>query len=49
LGLDVFCQFEARAPEFDAVFSVECTLYSLQLLWDRGCVSNGLFLSGGTI
>jgi hypothetical protein len=26
-GLDVFCQFEARVLEFDAVFSVQCTLY----------------------
>ncbi len=26
-GLDVFCQFEARVPEFDAVFCVQCTLY----------------------
>jgi hypothetical protein len=26
-GLDVFCQFEARAPEFEAVYSVQCTLY----------------------
>jgi hypothetical protein len=26
-GLDVFCQFEARVPEFDAVFSVQCPLY----------------------
>jgi hypothetical protein len=26
-GLDVFCQFEARVPEFDAVYSVHCTLY----------------------
>jgi hypothetical protein len=24
-GLDVFCQFEARVPEFDAVFSVHYT------------------------
>jgi hypothetical protein len=23
-GLDVFCQFKARAPEFNAVLSVEC-------------------------
>jgi hypothetical protein len=26
-GLDVFCQFEARVPEFDTVFVVQCTLY----------------------
>jgi hypothetical protein len=26
-GLDVFCQFDAKVPELDAVFSVECTLY----------------------
>ncbi len=26
-GLDVFCQFEARVPEFDAVFSVQRKLY----------------------
>jgi hypothetical protein len=26
-GLDVFCQFEARVPEFDAVFSTQYTLY----------------------
>jgi hypothetical protein len=25
-GLTVFCQFEARVPVFDAVFSVQCTL-----------------------
>jgi hypothetical protein len=27
-GLDVFCQFEARVPEFDAVYSVHCTQYT---------------------
>ncbi len=26
-GLNVFCQFEARDSEFDAVFTVQCTLY----------------------
>ncbi len=26
-GLDVFYQFEARVPEFDAVFNVQCTLH----------------------
>jgi hypothetical protein len=26
-GLDLFCQFDAGAPEFDAVFSVQYTLY----------------------
>ncbi len=35
--LDVFCQFEARVPEFYAVFSVQSTLYRSsmleQLLW----------------
>jgi hypothetical protein len=35
--LDVFCQFEARVPEFYAVFSVQSTLYRNsmleQLLW----------------
>jgi hypothetical protein len=31
-GLDVFCQFEARVSEYEAVFIVvECTLYSPQL------------------
>jgi hypothetical protein len=41
-GLDLFCQFAARVPEFDVVFSVECTrtVYSPQLAGDRGCVSN---------
>jgi hypothetical protein len=34
-GLAVFCQFEARVPEFDAVFSVVCTLYNPQL-WYSG-------------
>ncbi len=29
-GLDVFCQFKARVAEFDAVFRVQCTLYSVQ-------------------
>ncbi len=36
-GLDVFCQFEARVPEFDAVFNVQCTLYGGG---GGGCVSN---------
>ncbi len=27
-GLDVFCQCEARVPEFDAVFRVQCKLYT---------------------
>jgi hypothetical protein len=39
-GLDVFCPFEARVPEYYAVVSVQCTLYSPQLLGGRGCVSN---------
>jgi hypothetical protein len=29
-GLDVCCQFEAIVLEFDAVFSVQCTLYTVQ-------------------
>jgi hypothetical protein len=29
-GLDVFCQFEARVPEFDAVFSVKYNSGTLQ-------------------
>ncbi len=36
-GLDVFGQFEARVPEFDAVFSVQCTLHRGE---GRSCVSN---------
>jgi hypothetical protein len=45
-GLDVFCQFEARVTEFDAVFSVSaytvrCILYSQQLQYGGGgAVSN---------
>jgi hypothetical protein len=39
-GLGVFCQFEAEVPEFDAVFSVEFTLYSPQLSEGKGCFSN---------
>jgi hypothetical protein len=40
-GLDVFCPFEARVPEYYAVVSVRCTLYSPQLLGGRRCsVSN---------
>ncbi len=31
-GLDAFCQLEARVPEFEAVFSIQRTLYSPQLL-----------------
>jgi hypothetical protein len=34
----IFCQFKARIPEFDAVFSVQCTLYSLQLRGEGGGV-----------
>jgi hypothetical protein len=30
--LDVFCQFKTRVPGFDGVFSVQCALYSAQLL-----------------
>ncbi len=26
-GLDVFCKFEARFPEFDALLGVQCKLY----------------------
>jgi hypothetical protein len=26
--LDIFCQFEAGVPEFDAAFSVQCTIQS---------------------
>jgi hypothetical protein len=26
-GLDVFCQLEARVPEFDAVFRVQCSVF----------------------
>jgi hypothetical protein len=37
--------FEARVPEFYAVFSVECTLYSPQLLGGRGCMSNSRTLA----
>jgi hypothetical protein len=43
-GLDVFCQFEARVLEFDAVFSIECTYtvytYSPELSRGRGCILN---------
>jgi hypothetical protein len=38
-GLDVFCQFEVRVPEFGAVFRVQCTLCSPQLLGGMGCAS----------
>jgi hypothetical protein len=41
----LFCQLKARVPEFDAVFSVKCTLYSPQLVADRGCVSNSWTLA----
>jgi hypothetical protein len=39
-GLDVFCQFEARDQEFDAVSSVRCTVHWTlsQLLGGRGYV-----------
>ncbi len=45
----MFCQLEARVPEFDAVCSVHCTLYSVQCTVytvhstareRRDCVSN---------
>jgi hypothetical protein len=39
-GLDVFSQSEASVPEFETVCSVECTLYSPQLLGGRGCLLN---------
>jgi hypothetical protein len=32
-GLDVFCQFESKVPEFDAVLGV---LYTLQSTTDEG-------------
>ncbi len=38
-GFDVFCQFKARVPEFDAMSSVQCTLSSPQLL-GVGCPRN---------
>ncbi len=40
--LDVFYQFEARVPEFDAVFSVHCTLYGGG---GGGCPSNFGYLA----
>jgi hypothetical protein len=39
--LDVFCLFETRVPEFDAVFSVQCTVYTVLYspqLWGAGVV-----------
>ncbi len=39
-GLDIFCYFEAKVPEFAAVCSVQCTLYIPQLLGGRLCVTN---------
>ncbi len=41
-GLDVFCQFEVRLPEFDALFSVHCTVYCVQstAMWGGGCMTN---------
>jgi hypothetical protein len=38
-GQDVFCQFEARVPEFNAVFSVHCTLP--QLSGEGLCANSG--------
>ncbi len=38
-GLDVFCQFEAKVPEFDTVFSVHCSPYTSTatvLAWGEG-------------
>ncbi len=40
-GLDIFCQFEARVPEYDAVLSVQCTLYG----GAGRCVSNSVTLA----
>jgi hypothetical protein len=34
-GLDVFCQFEAKLPEFDVVFSVSDTSYQGKKLADN--------------
>jgi hypothetical protein len=41
-GLDKFCQFEAEVPKFDAVFSIQCTLYKGE---GRGCASNSGILA----
>jgi hypothetical protein len=41
-GQDVFCQFEARVPEFKAVFSVQCILY-------RGGEGGGCVSNSGTL
>jgi hypothetical protein len=38
-GLDVFYQFKAGVPEFDEVFSVQCTVLST-VVGGRGCVPN---------
>ncbi len=40
-GFDVFYQFKAKVPEFDATFSVQCTLYLCTIRGrggGRGCV-----------
>ncbi len=37
--------FELDVPEFDAVFSVQCTLYSPQLLGGRGRMLNSGILA----
>jgi hypothetical protein len=47
--LNVSRQFGAGVPEFDAVFSVQCTLYSPQLLGGRGCVSNSRTLASNRL
>jgi hypothetical protein len=45
-GFDVFCiLFEARVPEFDTVFVVQCTLY-IMYKGGRGCMSDSGTLTG---
>jgi hypothetical protein len=46
-GFDVSCQFEASVSEFDAVYSVHCTLYTSTYSYWRGnnCESNSMTLA----
>jgi hypothetical protein len=48
-GLDVFCQSKTRVPEFEAVFSVQCTVYPVQVGGGGGGCLLGLLPKMGRI
>jgi hypothetical protein len=48
-GLDEFYQLEVSVPEYDAVFSVECTLYVQSTAVGRGVAGVACHILGLTV